>query len=128
MAGHGASKTRVDALMPGHPRLQGCARRRDQLDLFADEFRGRLAERERPKERGGIGHAIDPALESPDRDTELIELRLVLLVAVRDIDERLVACDAEYHIVVPGLPVFERLPDEVSAGDRVERDRLHTET
>src|SRR5262249_45926292 len=93
--------------------------------LFADEFRAWLAERERRKERGGIGHAIDPALELPDRDAELLELRLVLLVAVRGIDERLVACDAEDQIAVPGLRVIKRLPDEVSAGNQVERDRRH---
>jgi hypothetical protein len=55
---------------------QGCAK--VVIDwIFADEFRGQLAERERAK-NGGIGRDRF-ALELPDRDAELLELRLVLL-------------------------------------------------
>jgi hypothetical protein len=59
-------------------------------------------------------------------DAERLHPGLVLLLAVREIDESLIAGDPEDHIGVAGLFLFggRCLADEAFAGQAMKRDRL----
>src|SRR5262245_25332074 len=101
-------------------------RRARPTRLFAHQLGDRLAEAEPLEQRRRVADLVEDAFElGSDLDAGRRQHRLVLRVALRDVDKSFPAGHAHDRIAVTRLILFGlRLRDEKVAAERVEGDRL----